>query len=211
MKRLIIIGAGGFGREVCAWAKQSPQCGKDWQIQGFLDDNTDALSNFNPPLPVIDSIQNYSIQSDDLFLCAIGSPHSKKTVCTKILQKGGQFLSLIHPSLIKGDNVTIGTGVIICPGVILTSNIVIKDFATINCGSTVGHDVSIGNWSTLSALCDVTGGCSLDDSVFVGSHSSIIPGKHLKEGAFIGAGSVVISDVAAGNTVFGSPARIMKR
>ena len=46
MKKLYIVGAGGFGREVYAWVKQHPEFNKSWTLEGFLDDNADALMRF---------------------------------------------------------------------------------------------------------------------------------------------------------------------
>ncbi len=47
------------------------------------------------------------------------------------------------------------------------------------------------------------------DGVFIGAGARILGGVHIGDGARIGANAVVISDVPAGATAVGVPARIM--
>jgi acetyltransferase-like isoleucine patch superfamily enzyme len=71
----------------------------------------------------------------------------------------------------------------------------------------VAHDAVIGAWTQLHCHVDITGGVSLGEGVTVGSHATILPGVRVGDGAVIGSGAVVMRDVAAGETVFGVPAR----
>ena len=208
MKRLIIVGAGGFGREVYAWAEAHPDCGRLWEIAGFLDDNPAALDRFDYPVSILAAVVDYSPQSNDLFLCAIGSPAIKRMVCGKLLGSGAEFISLVHPTVVIGFNVEIGVGTIICPHAIVTCDVAIGDFVAINCHSSIGHDVRIADWVTLSGHCDVTGQTELGEMAFLGSGARILPLKKVGARAMVGAGSVVISHVPTNAKVFGNPARI---
>lgn len=207
MKRVIIVGAGGFGREVYSWARAHPDCGKAWEITGFLDDNSRALESFNYEVPILGPVAAHQTESDERFLCAIGSPAVKRSVCQQLLDRGGVFLTLVHPSVIMGRNVQLGRGVVLCPGVVLTCDISVGDFAMINCLSSAGHDVRIGDWATISAHCDMTGRTELGEMAFMGSGARLLPGKKVGPRALVGAGSVVLSNVRADSKVFGNPAR----
>jgi len=207
MKNLIIVGAGGFGREVFTWAKMHPDCGREWRIAGFLDDNLFALDRFDYPISIIGSIADYRPVEEDVCVCAIGAPLIKQAVCERLLGRSAKFISLVHPSAILGSNVQLGQGVIVCPYAVVTCDVQIGDFVAINCHSTVGHDAKIGHWVTLSGHCDVTGQAELGDRVFLGSGARILPSKKVGSDALIGAGAVVIQGVAAGMKVFGNPAR----
>ncbi len=207
MKKLIIVGAGGFGREVYAWAQQHPDYGKIWTLGGFLDKNSAALDSFDGRSCVIGSVSEYEPAEDEVFVCAIGSPLIKRRLVEQFSKKGASFISLVHPSVIIGDAVEIGFGVVLCPGVILTSDIVVGDFSAINCLSSVGHDVRIGRFVTISGHCDLMGDTSYGEGAFVGSGARVIPGKNIGADAYVGAGSVILRSVREGSRVFGNPAR----
>lgn len=209
MKSLYIVGAGGFGREVYSWLHDGFGSKRDWEFCGFLDDNSEALNNFDYEKGVVSTIEGFVPTVEDLFVCGIGGVPAKRNICEPLLKRGAQFLTLVHPSVVIGDNVRLGQGVVLCPGVVLTCNISLGDMVMVNCLSSAGHDVSIGAWSTVSGHCDLTGQTTLGSGVFLGSGARIIPGKKIGNNAVVGAGSVVIRSVAAGHKVFGVPARVI--
>jgi sugar O-acyltransferase (sialic acid O-acetyltransferase NeuD family) len=205
MKHLVIIGAGGLGREMLAWTRQSADGA--WEVKGFLDDNLHALDGFGKDVPVLGRVSDYVPRKNDVFACAMGNVEFKRRCVEQILARGGTFVPIIHPTVVRGENVVLGESVILCPYVVLTSDVRLGDFVTINMHSTVGHDVVIGRWTQLHCHVDITGGVTLGQSVTVGSHASILPGVKAGNGATIGAGAVVMRDVPPGATVFGVPAR----
>ncbi len=209
MQRVLIIGAGGFGREVYFWLSQHPDNARRWQIGGFIDDRLDALAGHDFPIKVISTVDGYRPEPDDLLVCGIGLTKPKQIVCEQLKHRGGRFMQFIHPTAIIGGKVEMGEGVVICPGVILTCCIKLGDFVMLNVGATVGHDAEIGNFTTLSAHCDVTGHCQVGAGVFMGSRASLVPGTRVGDEAVVGAGAVVISRVAARKTVFGNPAKVL--
>lgn len=208
MKNLYIVGAGGFGREVYSWLQDLPELGTEWAIRGFLDDDPNALNGFDYPLPIVGSASAHVPQSDDLFVCAIGSIRPKRAVCEALQKRGAEFLTLIHPTVVMGAHVVLGQGVVLCPRVTVTCDVQIGDFAMINCHSTIGHDARVGAWATVSAHCDLTGFTQLGEAAFMGSGARVIPGKKVGADAVVGAGSVVIRNVPEGQKVFGNPARV---
>ncbi|MFC1453932.1 acetyltransferase [Verrucomicrobiota bacterium] len=207
MKRLLIIGAGGFGREVLRWALDLPSVSRDWEVGGFLDANPKALAGYVCPYPVLADPITYRPETTDRFVCAIGKPSAKMALCNALNKRGAEFISLIHPTAIIGDQCTIGKGCIICPGVVITTDVSIGNFVTINLHSTIGHDAVIGDGCTLSAHVDITGFASLGQCVFLGSHASILPSAKVGNFAVVGAGSVVLKRVKPGVTVMGVPTK----
>ena len=205
--KLIIVGAGGLGREVHFWLKDWIAHNPGHVIGGFLDDGSLSLNRFNHYADIISTIDDYQPKPDERVLCAIGKPADKKLVVEKLLAKGAQFFTLIHSTAIVGDNVKIGRGVLICPYSVLSADLEICDFVTVNTLCTISHDAYIGHFSTLSLHCDVTGGAILEDEVFLGSRVSILPKVRVGRGAVVGAGGVVLKDVSPGSVVVGVPAR----
>ena len=206
MKKLIIIGAGAFGREVFAWARQTPQHNTEWTIKGFLDDRVNALKDYDYDVGIISGAEDYTPEENDLFVCALGDPASKQKYAEIILKKGGVFTNIIHPTTVLGHNVRLGKGIITCPHVTLSSDCRVGDFVSINGKSGIGHDVQIGDWSCIQSYCDLTGFAKIGKSVTVNSHGVVLPHVEVGDGAVVGAGSVVIKKVKPGTTVFGVPA-----
>ena len=152
VKRILIVGAGGFGREVLCWARNVERTQSlNGEIGGFLDANPAALDGFvRAPLKILGDPTGFRPAETDLYVCAIGDLAAKQRVVTSLLAtRGARFLMLIHPSVIMGADRRIGDGCVLCPNVVLTTNVILGRFVTLNVGATVGHDVRIGDWCTL--------------------------------------------------------------
>ena len=208
-RRLLIVGAGGFGRELLQWAIDVTRASDapDWRIGGFLDANPNALAGHHVDAGIVGDPETYQPAADDVFLCAIGEPTVKTRVADQLCRRGAQFVTLIHPTCIVGSDCHIGEGSILCPYVVLTSNVTLGRLVTLNVRVAVGHDAVVEDGCTLSAFCDVTGNARVGASAFLGSHVVVTPGSKVGSHAKVGAGSVVIHRVAPHTTVMGVPAR----
>jgi len=207
MKRLLIIGAGGFGREVLGYALDIKKENRDWEVYGFLDDNPNALDNYNYDYKIVDTIRNHLIKEDEIFICALGDPKMKLKICQEYKAKGAMFTNIIHPTSRIGRTSTYGQGLIMCPYSSITENVKIGEFNTINSFSGYGHDSIAEDGCTLSAHCDATGYVYLEEGVFLGSNVTIVPSVRIGRYSRIGAGSVVLKNVPANITIFGNPAK----
>ncbi len=206
--RLLIIGAGGFGREVLQWALDiQKQSDVDWEVGGFLDANQKAFEQFDIEFPILGDAEIWHPSSEDRFICAIGDPAIRLRICRDLQQRGAQFVSLIHPSAIVGSRCTIGAGTILCPGVTVTVDATIGNFVILNIRACVGHDAHVGDGCTVNDFCDITGNAKLGEGVFLGSHSSVTPSAKVGDYARVGAGSVVVRRVRANTTVMGPTAK----
>ncbi len=207
MKNLLIIGAGGCGREVLQWAKDVNKVSETWNIKGFLDDNPAALEGLRCDVEVVGSTDSYQPQPDDQFVCCIGSSAVRKKVIEKMEAKGAEFVSVIHPTSIVADSAKLGRALILYPYSIISDNADIGDGCIINMHSTIAHDSTLGEYCTISAHCDVTGMCRLGDRVFMGSGARTVPSARVGSDVFICAGSTVMSRVKDGLKVIGVPAK----
>jgi len=203
---LYILGAGGFGRELFHWLRQHPDCGKAWEIAGFLDDNAEALKGFDYTPGVVGSVMGYKPRPGDLLACAITHPKVKRSVVEGLLGRGAEFLTFVHPRATLGGNVRLGRGTILCPGVIVTCDVTLGDFVLLNLNTTVGHDAKVGHYVTANSHVDITGFCTVGEGVLFGSHAHLIPHSKVGDNAVIGAGACVVTEVPADTTVVGNPA-----
>ena len=207
MKELIIVGAGGFGRELLQWCKDINCITPKWVIKGFLDDNLDALNGIDCNINIVGNIKDWQPSANEEFALGIAEPNTKEKVVAILENKGANFISIIHPKADIGDFNKIGKGVVVYPNARITVNAHIGNFTSILDLTTIGHDSSVGDFSTICGGCGVNGHVNIEDHVFVGSHVTFVPGIKVGANAYIGAGSVVIRNVRDGYKVFGNPAK----
>ena len=207
MKHLVIIGAGGMGRSLFCIAQGCLGYKEEFDIKGFIDDDLHSLDGFDGYPPLLNTIKDYQIDKDDIFVCSISTNHIKKIVCEQLMKKGVKFQTLIHHTAIVGQNAEIGEGSIIANYVIVSpdskigKNSLIQDFAVI------GHDCIVGDYVRIDTHCTCVGGTVIKDGATI--HTSSIINHHVvvDEDATVGAMSFVIRKVKAGTTVCGNPAR----
>lgn len=207
MNKLLIIGARGFGREVYNLFLDCKASLGDVECKGFLDDKADALDGYADYPPIISSVEDYDVKPEDLFICALGDVNYKKLYVDKILAKGGRFITLIHPSVAIGSNTTIGSGCIILNNTSISCDVNIGDFVTVMHSVVIGHDSSVGLGSHIGTMTFMGGFSSVGSMVTTHPGVKLLPHKQIGDGSTAGAGSIVISNVKPGITVFGSPAR----
>lgn len=207
MKDLIIIGAGGYGREVLQWCKDINSVEKKWNIKGFLDDNAGSLDGIECDISVIGCVKDYYPSKGEEFVVAVAEPIIKENIVHLFKERGASFASVIHPEAKIGSFNELGEGIVLYPGCRIMVNTKIGDFVTILDASTIGHDAVVGAYSTICGGCGINGHVELGSRVFVGSHASIVPGRKVGDDAYIGGGSVVVSNIKPGVRVFGNPAK----
>lgn len=209
MKNLILVGASDWGLEVFSWLKTNKEYNLVWNFKGFLDDDVNKLNKIKyvEPYRILGSIEDYKIEDNDIFVCTIAKPLIKQKVVEKLLSKGAKFTNLIHPTALIFENTKIGKGNIISANCVISNEVEIQNHIGINLACTIGHNVLIEDFCQLSSQCDLTGHVKLKTAVFLGSKVCIIPNVTVEENANVGAGSVVIRKVKAGQSVFGNPAK----
>ena len=210
MKHLVIIGAGGYGREMYAAAKNAIGFGEVFDIKGYLDENSAVLNGFHNYPSIIGSPSAYEPERDDVFFAALGNLDFRRKCVAEIESKGGEFISIVSRSAFVGTNVEIGAGSFVANNVTLTADIRIGKHVAVFHSSSVGHDSVLGDFSHVYAQCSVGGGVIIGEGARIFPGAVIVPRRKIGEYATVGAGSTVIVDVEPGVTVFGSPAMELK-
>lgn len=207
MSRLILVGCGAFARELINWVDDLVDLGRSIKVSGFLDESPQALDGFPYSVPYLGSITSYTPQLGDMLLMAIGDPKAKKTIYEDLKAKGAAFASLIHPSAVIAKSAKLGEGVVVCPQAFVSADAVVGDLCAINGNASVGHDVRLGSFSTLSSHVDLTGWVQVDECVFFGSGARVLPKVRIGLGARIGAGAVVMRSVPTDAVMYAQPAK----
>lgn len=211
MKNIVIIGAGGFGREVKTLIDSINNQTPTYRFLGFYDDGfkKGQIINGCPVLGGILDINLINIQCS--VVIAVGDPQTKQGLFEKIKNSNVDFPNIIHPNVLLSDDfVEIGMGNIICASCIITCNINIKDFVILNLMCTVGHDTIISSFCSFMPSVNISGEVFIHEKVYVGTGAKIINQLEIGANTTVGAGAVVSKSLPENCTAVGIPARPIK-
>lgn len=210
-KRLVIFGAGGFGREVLQLVRDINEVTPAWDCEGFLVDSKYLGGAGVQGLPLLGDIGWLEQNPDVQLVVAVGAPAARRKIVQKIqLVFNNTFATLVHPRAWVGRNVIVGEGSILCAGSLITTDIKIGRHVHVNIGSTIGHDAILDDFVTLNPSVNVSGNAKLKEGAEVGTSSVILPGISVGHWSIVGAGSVVTKEVPSNVTAVGAPAKPIK-
>lgn len=210
MKKLIIYGAGGLGREVKSMLSA---CTEDYQLIGFLDDGLPAGTHVQGVAILGGISQLVNFPTDAYLVVAIGNPKVKRSILSQIKPEWNiRFATLQHKRSCLQDSalIHVGEGSIVCAGAVLTTGIAVGSHVLINLNATIGHDSAIGSCSSIMPNVSIAGEVTVGEAVMIGSGANVINRIVIGDGAVIGAGSVVNHNIPQESTAAGVPARVIK-
>ncbi|MHD0315503.1 acetyltransferase [Fusobacterium varium] len=209
MKDVVIIGAGGFAREVAWLIEEINKKNEQWNILGFIDDNSENIGKSLNGYKIIGNTDYLNEMNKNIYaVIAIGNGKTRKKIVEKLKKR--KFGILIHPNVSISNSISIGEGSIICSGNILTVNISIGKHVIINLDCTIGHDAVIKNFSTFLPGTNLSGETIVEECSTLGTGSTVIQGIKIGKNVMVGAGAVVIRDIIDDSTAVGNPARTIK-
>lgn len=209
MKDIVIIGAGGFGKEVAWLIEQINKKTPTWKLVGFVDDYIEVgtMINGTKVLGPVEYLKNLSIYA----VCSISDPNTRQKVIESIKETSVRFPTLVHPLVELSDSVEIGEGTIICEGARFTVNIQIGRHVIIYHNDVICHDVIVSDYVSIMPSVNLSGNVKVGERSFIGVGSKIIQNIKIGSSSIIGSGTVIIRDVPANKTVVGVPGKILNQ
>ena len=220
---VVVVGAGGFGREVLDIVEAMNHVGATLELLGTLDDSNanaallarrggkhlgaiaDYIAGLTPDVTDDSRGQTRDVMTG--FVVGIGAGAVRRDIDARLAAAGLTPVVLVHPMATVGADNRIADGCILAAGARVTTNITLGRHTHLHVNSTVGHDSTLGDFVSVFPGATVSGSVTLGDGVTIGTGANVLPGLTVGEGAFVGAGAVVTSDVEPGTTVAGVPAK----
>ncbi len=215
---LVIVGAGGFARETAQLLARHPGSaidGSAHRVIGFLDDDPRRHGTSVDGLPVLGpsiEVHRHVAAGAAVLVCVgnPGAPSSRQELVARLGLDDEAFATVVHPQASVSPDSVLGAGSVLHAGVVLTAAVRLGRHAAVMPHVVLTHDDRIGDHVTFGAGVRLAGAVVVEDSAYLGSGAMVREGRRIGAGALIGMGSVVLTDVPAGEVWVGTPARRLR-
>jgi sugar O-acyltransferase (sialic acid O-acetyltransferase NeuD family) len=158
--------------------------------------------------PIVQSMDAFRPGADELYILGPTTPTRAALAEALIVRFGLIFARLVHPSAYVSPLATLGPGVFIGANSVIGPGARLAEHVFVNRGVTIGHDTQIGPFSRIQPGSNVGGLSRYGRGVTIGIGATTVERLVVGDNAVIGAGAVVLGDVAADTVVVGVPARV---
>ena len=210
LKKILIYGAGGFGKEVASIINKINENKPTWELLGFIDDGVKQgtqISHFGEVLG------NYlflgEVKESVSVAFAIGVPKTLQFVVKRIQNPLIGFPNIIHPEAYFADpkSLIIGKGNVIVKGCSFSVDVTIGNFNQFNSISALAHDARVGDYNVFMPLTRISGEVTIGNSNFFGIGSVVLQRIKIGNNTRIGAGSYLMKSTKDSYLYFGNPAK----
>lgn len=210
MRPLLIIGAGGFGRETAEAVRAVNAVRPTWDLLGFLDDDAELHGTTVGGVPVLGLPSVVHDHPAAQVVITTGRPDSyfsRREIAQRLGLAAERYATVIHPTASVGSTCQVGAGSVLLAQVALTADVVVGRHVAMMPHVALPHDARVDDFATLATGVRVGGGCRVGENAYIGAGACF--GQNVVVGAMamVGMGSVVTRDVPTKRLWFGVPAR----
>jgi len=211
--KIVIVGAGGFGREVLSTLYDCNKQNKKYNITGFVDEKKSLEGQMINGITVLGGLDWFVTKIGLTVNCvvAIGDSIVRQKVVKKLEKLNVKFTTIIHPSVTLSKFVELGEGTIIQAGSIIMPNTKLGKHVIINMDCSIAHDCNLNDYVTLSPGAHINGDNILERGVYVGAGTVTKDELRIRKWSIIGAGTVLIKNVPEYALYVGVPGKLKKK
>ena len=184
-EKLLLVGAGGFGRVVLEHAIKEYDC-------AFVDDGAKIGTLVNGA-PVVGKLEDIGSLFDEFkkLIVVIGNNGLRERVYAEAADIGYEFPNIIVPSAYISMYSTIGSGCVILNNAVVQNGAVLGNGVILNCGVEAHQDSCIGNNVLVYANTVIRSNTHVGDRAWIGCNVSIGTGVTVTKDARIEDGTVL--------------------
>jgi sugar O-acyltransferase (sialic acid O-acetyltransferase NeuD family) len=208
MSALLLLAAGGLAREVIASVSRSGV----HHVVGLLDDDPGLAGTTVSGVRVVGDIASLSGHSDVALLICAGRGPTRRRIAERLAAAGigsDRFATVIDVSVAVPSGCTVGRGSIVLAQVAMTAAVRIGAHVVVMPNTTLTHDVVVHDFATLCAGVSLGGAVVVGNGAYLGMNAGVRENITVGRDAVLGMGAALLSDLPAGETWVGVPARPM--
>jgi acetyltransferase EpsM len=141
----------------------------------------------------------------------IGDCATRLRLATIATNQGFALATLVHPSAVIAQDVTVGIGTVIAATAVVNPGSTVGKLVIINTSASVDHECVIGDGAHIGPGANLGGRVIVGSGAWVGIGASVKDKVRIGAGAVVGAGSVVVRDIPDGVVAYGCPARVRRK
>lgn len=209
MTDLVIIGAGGFGREIYGHITiVNERVAPTWNFIGFIDDTSTRTKEGEEILGTLDDY--LKMDKKIQYFIAIANMEVRERIATRCMAAGYTAATIIGSEVTIAPGCEIGEGVYIGHRCWLKRNVTVEPFCVIQGGGVFERGTRIGAYTSIMTAACTGENVKIGKYNYFGLRCNVADGISTTENCTFGACATVTQDTTVPGVYAGVPAVLKK-
>jgi sugar O-acyltransferase (sialic acid O-acetyltransferase NeuD family) len=213
-KQLLLFPFGGNAREGLISIFAINTIRPEWDIVGFVDDDHSVYGKDCCGIKVLGGRELLDAYDSAYVLAVPGSPKGylkRKAIIDGLCLDKSRFATIIHPSVVRAPDATIGYNTLLMSNVVISCGGRIGNHCIVLPNTVLAHDSSISDYCCIGSNVSISGSVGIGSECYIGSGVKIRENILVGERSLIGLGANVVSDIEKETVAIGNPARSVRK
>jgi sugar O-acyltransferase (sialic acid O-acetyltransferase NeuD family) len=213
-RELVVVGAGGFGRETVEAVRALNAAGARWRLAGYLDDDPSRKGTLIDGVPVLGGTEELGSMPDVSVVVCTGRPGnyvSRPRIVERLGLPPERYATIIHPSASVSSTSRVGPGTVLLAQTVLTAAVTVGSHVAVMPHVVLTHDDVIGDFATMASGVCLGGNVHVGRCAYVGAGALVREHRSIGSCALVGMGAIVTRDVPPHEVWAGVPARYIRK